>query len=331
MVLVSHLSGTRNAFALGFVNLNALGNFGVRTFFVISGFLITTLLLEEVTSNGAISLKNFYLRRFFRIFPAFYAYVAAIAIAGLLGWVALRPGDLLHACTYTMNYHYVRSWWFGHIWSLSVEEQFYVVWPIILVVLGIRKGLMSAGMVMFLAPLIRVAYWYLLPAQRVGIDEAFPTICDALAAGCALAGMLDWLSVQVAYLAFLRSRAFYLIPVLAFAANQLSHPLFDDLIGQTVMNVALALTIDRFVRFPDSLVGRVLNLPLFAFIGVLSYSIYLWQQPFLNRHSEALIASFPLNLALVGTMALVSYYCVERPFIGVRKRVEMSASGRIAQ
>ena len=57
MVLVSHLSGTRNAFALGFVNLNALGNFGVRTFFVISGFLITTLLLEEVTSNGAISLK----------------------------------------------------------------------------------------------------------------------------------------------------------------------------------------------------------------------------------------------------------------------------------
>jgi peptidoglycan/LPS O-acetylase OafA/YrhL len=234
-----------------------------------------------------------------------------------------------------MNYHYVRSWWFGHIWSLSVEEQFYLLWPAVLLVFGVRKGLMSAGIVILLAPLIRVAYWYLLPEQRVGIDEAFPTVCDALAAGCGLAGIRDWLSLQGSYLAFLRSRAFYVVPVLAFAANLLgNHPLFDYLIGQTVMNAALALTIDRFVRFPDSLVGRMLNLRSFEFIGVLSYSIYLWQQPFLNRHSEALAATFPLNVALVAAMALASYYSVERPFLQVRKRLQANVSiqeTRIAQ
>jgi peptidoglycan/LPS O-acetylase OafA/YrhL len=121
----------------------------------------------------------------------------------------------------------------------------------------------------------------------------------------------------------MRSRAFYVVPVSAVAANLFgNHPLFDYLIGQTVMNVALALTIDRFVRFPDSLGGRVLNLPPFEFIGVLSYSIYLWQQPFLNRHSDALAATFPFNLALVAAMALASYYGVERPFFQIRKRLQ---------
>jgi peptidoglycan/LPS O-acetylase OafA/YrhL len=319
LVLAGHLAGTRNAYRS--MPLNA--GFGVQIFFVISGFLITTLLLEEQANTGRISLKNFYIRRFFRIFPPFYAYIAAIAAVAAWGAVTLRPGDVLHSLTYTMNYHYDRSWWFGHIWSLSVEEQFYLLWPAILVAVGIRRGFLSAAAVILLSPAIRLGYWYLLPNQHGAIGEAFPTISDALAAGCLLAGVRGRLGNMPRYVAFLKSPLFYVVPACAILARLLDErPRFSMAVGQTIVNIAIAITIDRFVRFPDTLGGRFLNLRPVAYIGALSYSIYLWQQPFLNRHSDSDLAAFPLNLALTAGASLASYYLIERPFLDLRRRLE---------
>lgn len=106
-VIAHHLMGAAGTPAsIGAVaHALALGTLGVRIFFVISGFLITSLLLGERTNTGAISLARFYVRRTMRIFPPFYAYVAAIALLELGGIIATNPGDYLHAATYTMNYH----------------------------------------------------------------------------------------------------------------------------------------------------------------------------------------------------------------------------------
>jgi hypothetical protein len=134
-----------------------LGNLGVRTFFVISGFLITTLLLDERAATGSISLKKFYLRRVFRIFPASYVYIAIIALLSALGVITLKHNDLLCAVTYTVNNHYERSWWVGHLWSLSVEEQFYLLWPAVMVWLGTKKAFWVAVVTVILAPLFRTA------------------------------------------------------------------------------------------------------------------------------------------------------------------------------
>ena len=97
-------------------------NFGVRVFFVISGFLITMLLLKEEAKTGTISLRNFYIRRVFRIFPAFYAYFAVIAVCSLAGYIVVNHSDLLAAAFYVMNFRFHPSWYLGHLWSLSVEE-----------------------------------------------------------------------------------------------------------------------------------------------------------------------------------------------------------------
>jgi peptidoglycan/LPS O-acetylase OafA/YrhL len=235
----------------------------------------------------------------------------------------LRPGDIAAALTYTVNYHYDRSWYFGHIWSLSVEEQFYLLWPAILATVGIRKGILSAAAVVLLSPAIRMGYWYLLPSQHAAIGEAFPTISDALAAGCVLAGIRETLSRSPRYRAFLRSGLFYVVPVLALAASFTgTRPRIGLLIGETVMNVAIAITVDRFVRFPDTLGGRILNLRPLVYVGVLSYSLYLWQQPFLNRHSDGSVAAFPLNILLVVVLSLASYYLVEQPFLNLRRKFE---------
>src|SRR5437764_10948892 len=96
-VLAGHLSGTQGFPTLPHALSGNLAVFGVRVFFVISGFLITSLLLDEESRTGTVSLRRFYFRRTMRIFPPFYTYVACIALASALGWVELRDYDLLSA------------------------------------------------------------------------------------------------------------------------------------------------------------------------------------------------------------------------------------------
>lgn len=322
LVLLAHLTGCQNFFSADFLRpAGDIGNLGVRVFFVISGFLITTLLLDEYAATRRISLKHFYIRRTLRIFPAFYCFLAVISIAAGIGVIGLQRHDLLYAFTYTINYKFDRSWYVGHLWSLAVEEQFYLLWPMVLWLAGIRRGAYVAAGVILAAPAIRVAVWFLYPAAREGIDTMFPTVADALAVGCLLAIVRDWLGNQAVYQRFLASAAFLILPVLILLASHYeTTPRISYPFGQTIMNVSIALCIDRCVRYPGDWLGRILNSKPFEFVGLLSYSLYLWQQPFLNRASHSLVAAFPFNLALASLVALCSYYIVEKPFLKLRKR-----------
>jgi peptidoglycan/LPS O-acetylase OafA/YrhL len=323
LVFIAHLAGTRGAPDRATIEriFGDSGNFGVRVFFVISGFLITNLLFEEQRKTGTISLRGFYLRRTFRIFPAFYAYLLVVFVAAQVGLVALRPWDMLAASTYTINYHYDRSWYVGHIWSLSVEEQFYLVWPALLLMLGARSALWTAVCVTLVAPVVRVTVMRFVPAWRAGVGESFPTVADAIAAGCLLAALRDRLWAIPRVQRALASGWFVLVPLSVVAANRL--PLrFALSVGETIMNLGIALIVERAVRFPDGLTGRFLNARPVAYVGSLSYSLYLWQQPFFNRHSEATVASFPLNLAIVIVLAVASHHLIEKPFLRLRGRFD---------
>jgi peptidoglycan/LPS O-acetylase OafA/YrhL len=324
LVLFGHLCGTPNFLPLKpWGDLNT-GEFGVRVFFVISGFLITTLLIKEEKKTGTVSLRGFYVRRFYRIFPAFYTYLAVMLTLAAASVIQLFPGDAIHAVTFTMNHHpdASRSWWVGHLWSLSVEEQFYLLWPPVVAFLGLRRGLsfVATGAV-FLAPVVRMGYWYLRPQDRSGIGEVFPTICDAIATGCLLAGAREWLGRQPRYLRLLRSPLGLLLPVIAFVISlEHGHARVYFAVGETVENVALALFIDRLVRFPEGPLGRLFNSAPLEFVGKLSYSIYLWQQPFMNRTAPSTLTSFPLNVVLAAGAALTSYYVIEKPVLDYRAR-----------
>jgi peptidoglycan/LPS O-acetylase OafA/YrhL len=327
MVLFAHLSGTR--FFPGFVaGRRDLGNIGVRIFFVISGFLITTLLLQETAAKGRISLKLFYLRRSLRIFPCAFVYLAVAALLTWAGWLSLSVKDLLHAATYTVNYEAVRPWHIIHLWSLSVEEQFYLIWPVLLFFLGARRGMRFAAAVLVLAPLTRLGMWYFLPDLRWSIGTAFQTNADALAAGCVLAGIRGWLWARPGYPRFQKSALFLIVPLLGVAAGVLiSHEsgpllLVSYAIGQSVINVSIALCIDRCVRHHGDAFGRLLNWRPVVFVGVMSYSLYLWQEPFLNRLGGSLLNCFPVNILLAVLAALGSYYLVEKPCLNLRRGIE---------
>ena len=123
-VLLAHLSGTRYFFHSRVLEL--YGNLGSRIFLVLSGYLITSQLVREHERTGTISLSNFYIRRAYRIFPAAYVFMAATIV---LHWRVLTWANIGAVLTYTGNF-YRGHWVLGHLWSLGVEEQFYLVWPL---------------------------------------------------------------------------------------------------------------------------------------------------------------------------------------------------------
>jgi peptidoglycan/LPS O-acetylase OafA/YrhL len=239
----------------------------------------------------------------------------------MAGKVLLLPGDmLLHALTYTMNYHHDRAWALGHLWSLAVEEQFYLPWPLAFVRSG-RHALAVALLVLALAPAVRTLSWVVFPWMREGIDEEFQFVCDSLATGCALALLADrfglarpgamlpaWLAV-VAPLATLS------------AAWLMAWPSFHLPIGAALINVGIAICILRVVTHPSGPTGWVLNSRVAVFIGSISYSLYLWQQFFLDTQAWRGLPGLWPRLLLIPAAAAASYYLLERPLMALRARL----------
>lgn len=240
-----------------------------------------------------------------------------------LGIVSLRPGGLLHAVTYTTNYHYDRSWYLGHLWSLAVEEQFYMLWPALLLLLGRGRGLALAALFVVAAPFVRIATLKLGLGPQAGIGESFQTVGDSIAAGCLLAGFRKRLEASTLYMKLLDSPAFVLVPATAVACAFVPYTSVDLLVGMTVQNLAIAATVHHAIRHHESMVGRFLNARVPVYIGTLSYSLYLWQQIFLHHgEKSALDTPAPLNLAIATAAALVSFYVIEQPCSRWRERLE---------
>ncbi|PYR72301.1 MAG: acyltransferase [Acidobacteria bacterium] len=280
-------------------------------------------MLDELARTDRIRLGRFYFRRTLRIFPPYYMLIAVLAVAGAAGVIQLAPHDVARTMTYTSNYYAGRSWFVGHTWSLSVEEQFYLLWPAVLLLAGTRRAFVIAGAVVLLAPVVRVGEWELLRSFGDGVGHRFETIVDAIAMGCLLAGLRPYLHGTTWYPRLLASPLFIIVPVTAVVANLThDHPLVVFGAALTIMNLAIALSIDWAVTFAEERVGRLLNTAPLVFVGWLSYSLYLWQQPFLNRSSQSALAAFPLNILIVAFLALASYLLVERPALRLRRTLE---------
>src|SRR5436853_6665467 len=126
LVVLSHLVKWKH---IALAPLQADGGLRVQIFFVLSGYLITKLLLTEYDRTSTISLREFYIRRAFRIFPAAFVFLAIVVP---LYWHEMRWYHVAAAFFYVANMDIARPWVFGHLWSLSIEEQFYLLWPLAL-------------------------------------------------------------------------------------------------------------------------------------------------------------------------------------------------------
>lgn len=327
LVLLGHLVGTRN-FPSSLRFIGHYANFGVRVFFVISGYLITTLLLKEHDRTGSIHLGEFYRRRAYRILPPAYLYLFLICV---LAWSQLPAFNVLVAFGYASNYFVPSNpWLLGHLWSLSVEEQFYLIWPLALAI-AFRSGRKIALAVVLAAPILRIVFYF---AGFDYIEYYFPTVADAIATGCLLA--IAWPTLKRFDRYLLSPAMAVLVAVLTLAIPMLRGSGLENRIyqsvGVSIMHLGIAVCLYNAIGNR----WRWLNFPFISWMGAISYSLYLWQQPFLNRSDQThWWTAFPENVLLAVAAAAASYYFVERPFLRFRdaRRVPYlsTASGRLIE
>jgi len=299
MVVVGHLAyaGKAPQFLAQYANL------GVRVFFVISGYLITSILLKEHSRTGTISLREFYIRRAYRIFPAAFVFVFTII---LLYWRTLRWYDIGAAVLYLVNFDFGRPWIIGHLWSLSVEEQFYLLWPSVLRK-WYRHRVAILWTVIMVAPFARATFIYFKVAD--GAYGNLLTVGDNLSTGCLLAMFADRLPKIRWQVAIIMVIAVVLIPL--YGADTRLRTVFALFVLSPLVNFSVAGVLLHAVQRSY----RLLNVAPLIWLGNISYSLYLWQQPFFDRSAPI---RFGVLLAL--GLACVSYYAVEKPMLRVRER-----------
>ncbi len=315
------------------------GHLGVRFFFVISGFLITWLMLTEEKKDGSVNLKRFYLRRAVRILPVYLMFLAVVAALqfftpfhqSIAGWI----GNL----TFTTNYLHTTHV-SDHLWSLAVEEQFYILWPVAFVFLkpqlSLRKCLIIVGVMLATAIMGRFILTQVDDSsrllQRVFHRWSFVNNADSLAIGCLAAVLLS--RSQQRLMSFMQSSAALVmltgagLILLPIALHYFPLPgswFIEVCCGRSIQSIGFAILMLQSVLLPGQGMYKILNNRALAQIGVLSYSLYIWQQLFCTHPSELGLPNvwwmtYPLWLVPVVAVACLSYYGLERPLLQLRHR-----------
>ncbi len=308
LVMVSHLVKWKH---ISGAMLEVYGTVGVFIFFVLSGYLITNILLGEYKRTSTISLWNFYIRRAFRIFPAAFVFLAVVSI---VYWKQMSWFHIVAAVFYFANMDLKRPWMFGHLWSLSIEEQFYLLWPFALKKWYRRRTLVVLGG-FWIAPVFQTVLYAF--KVRNGLLGSLPLYSSHLAVGCLLAILAPRLPRIRRSIALLMLGALILIPF--FDANTRVRTLFSLFALSPLLDVAAAGLVLHVIQFPY----RALNWRPVAWLGRISYSLYLWQELFCSN--AALHGGYVLILPSV-VCACLSFYLVEQPMLRIRERFRLRAT-----
>ncbi|HLX44274.1 MAG TPA: acyltransferase [Bryobacteraceae bacterium] len=308
------------------------GHLGVAVFFVISGYLITQLLLKELDGSGTISLKRFYFRRSLRIFPAFYVFMGVMAILWAAGIIPEHWPSFIAAATYTRAYYKdAQGYFIAHTWSLSIEEQFYLAWPLLVLRLRRKRALYAALASIVLMPLGRFAMYWITPSLRGHEGYMIQGWIDTLMIGCLLAllkGNPRWEHWHRRYLnawttAAMAAIAFIVTPYIHSRLDGRIAGAYGLLVFYSVQPLCIGAVLLYVVENSRSLAGRVLNNGLLRHVGMVSYSLYLWQQLFTAPELHL----FPWGLLYLCVVAEASYWLIEQPALRLRSTMERRFRG----
>ncbi|HVQ40159.1 MAG TPA: acyltransferase [Pyrinomonadaceae bacterium] len=321
------------------------GFLGVDLFFVLSGYLITSLLWAEFERTGSISLKNFYVRRLLRLGPALALYlVASLAVTYHTQLISLgrQLKLIIIAILYSTNWRMALGWDSvldptAIIWSLSIEEQFYLVWPLLAFAcfaLGLKRGYMIGALAV---TILSVAlHRYFLYGAGVDLTRLYygtDTRADALLVGCVIA----FVPVAIVGPRTKRSLGFAgMFAAVGLAYSMIALSFSNSLLyrgGFTVVAVLAGILIFVAANSPPRILSLVLKWTPLRWFGHISYGLYLWHWLIVRNTSLYFLGRWEGSARLVIALGIasLSFYVVERPFNRLKSRYAAAAKSSPAE
>lgn len=309
------------------------GGTGVQAFFILSGFLITSLLISEVETTGTISIKNFFMRRTLRIVPLYILFLLVVTVIYFIDEQVTTKTSLLFAYAYIYNfvpYEFYTSF-LGHTWSLAVEEHFYIIWPFIfLFAFQLRRTalLVFLCLCILLSPLL---HFLLVKAgvSHIYFVERWTFIAGYnIAVGCVVAILMLSGTSRFAIQQFLGGRLSLVLCGVLFAFPSTVYGLswtFDAILSGYFRCLGLAGAIGWLYVNQGSAAVKFLESKPLKYLGTISYGIYMYQGLFLAtgpaRQEGHLWPPSPVTgLLCVIVVAPLSYHFFEKRFIRLKSK-----------
>lgn len=316
------------------------GFLGVDMFFVLSGFLITSILVKEHDQNGKISLKNFYIRRTLRLMPAFWVFLITLFFLGKYilpaneAAVIYDNNNFVYAAVYLMNWHHaaggVLTGNLNHTWSLAIEEQFYIIWSLVLVKAFAEarsRKQIAAGTAFFI--ILLITQRAIRAALGASIDVLYystDTRIDALLIGCLASMLYCWkLIPSRIFSSDAFARVSYMAVIVAFAIFiGFFHEDLSLYYGSLSMfSAAVAVMILWLITHKNTVVHKFLEFKPLRWLGLISYGLYLWHYVF-YEFAKSRFENVPVQIFVALSLAFVvsslSFYLIEKPILKIKKR-----------
>jgi len=299
------------------------GSTGVRIFFVLSGFLITSILLSEKIRKGNINFRIFYIRRFLRLLPPLIIFFSTVYMLMKLGYIWHSRNALLFSFFYLYNFvpnqYYTGE--LGHTWSLAVEEQFYFTWPFIINYVTNNKKLIFLGLwIIVLCALFAYSYPHINSLKNYKPIRWFFPAVGPIILGCILATVNNIYPARLE--AIISNNKLILIFGLIIFISPIHPFAVMKKISFLIQSFGVCLFLIWIYYNQESILTNFLENRLLSYIGKISYGLYLYQGIFLRTGPSGILAiqQFPLNIFLTFIVAIVSYEFIERPILRHKKR-----------
>lgn len=308
----------------------------MNIFFILSAYLITTLLIKDIKIYKQIRFKTFYARRFLRLFPAYYIMLGAYCLAVALFLKNPRQyyDDALFSGLYISNW--IRAFsietpdWLGHTWSLSIEEQYYLCWPLLL---SILVALLGVGRRLVLALIIAVIgfaawrYWLAYTgAPIVRLYNGTDVRADTLLIGCIIAVVRSYNNFNIGWLirisrALVLPLGLFIFFVLGFLVHWQNKNVYTW--GSSLIDISVGIFLFGLLSSSGSLIHRLFENRVLIYLGKISYSTYLWHYPIFQFVKEFHGQAFEMvvyGVPLTYFCAWLSYKFIEKPCIIMKRK-----------